>query len=64
MLKGVSSTVMARLAAETEPEVREKVSSPRGLPMADDVVAHMDLVAVADGHGERPVASTLMTAIS
>ena len=52
------------LAEDTEPEDSEKVSSPRGLPMAMTLSPTLTLSESPMVTGDRPVTSTLMTAIS
>ena len=64
MLKGVPSTLMVRFTLETMPPDMEKVSSPRGLPMASTWSPTFSVLLSPSVTAGRPVASTLMTAMS
>lgn len=56
--------VTVRLRAEMMPEVWEKVSSPRGLPMVVTSSPTSMSLELPMTTGVRPVASILMTAMS
>ena len=56
--------VTSLLRALTAPEVRENVSSPKGLPMATTLSPTFILSESPITAGESPVALTLSTAIS
>ena len=56
--------VTSRSRALTAPAVREKVSSPRGLPMATTLSPTFRLLELPRTTGARSVASTFRTAMS
>ena len=64
MLKGVPSTLMARSQQDTMPWLMEKVSSPRGLPMAITVSPTLTSALLPRVTAWRPVASIFSTATS
>ena len=64
MLKGVPSTLMVRFTLETMPPLMEKVSSPRGLPMAITVSPTLTSALLPRVTAWRPVASIFSTATS
>ena len=59
-----SLMVMVRSRAEMMPVVSEKVSSPKGLPMVVTCSPTSMSLELPMTTGVRPVASTLMTAMS
>ena len=64
MLKGVPSTLMARSQQDTMPWLMEKVSSPRGLPMASTESPTFTLLLLPRVTGCRSVALIFSTATS